>query len=189
MPFTASVSVLDPSDRAALDEVTTIWSAAREEAGASASAVARGVAEDRMAVIAARPDVQVLVARHAGEMVGFAILSTSPISGLIDAPAMRIEQMYVVPGARKRGVASAMLSAVARLAERNGLEQIIGFVPASRRDANRFFARFGFGSFLVTRSTPTAALMRRLTQDQAIDREVVLRRRLLRRAADQLPIA
>ena len=62
-------------------------------------------------------------------------------------------------------------------AERVGAEVIVGNVPAQSREANRFFARLGFGSVIVRRATSTAALRRRLRPGAKPERFEALRRR------------
>ena len=113
------------------------------------------------------------------------VLTTSPLSGLIDAPSVSVDQLYVVPESRRSGVAHALLSRAAGFAETLGCEQVATCVPAQAREANRFFARLGFSSYVVRRVTPTSALRRRLAgvEPRAGLDQVLSRRRSLRARA------
>lgn len=181
MSLSISVSPVDPQFPADLEEFTQLWLESRCEAGASQEWIDHALGSDRLAEVAQRPDVQVMLARIGVRPVGMLILSTCPVSGLFVGDSVRIEQLWVVPGTRHRGVATALLAAAVTHAERAGVDQVVSNVPAQARDANRFFARFGFGSFMVSRVTSTSALSRRVrTQDPVVSREVMLRRRILR---------
>ena len=114
------------------------------------------------------------------------VLTTSPLSGLIEAPSVSVDQLYVVPESRRSGVAHALLSRAAGFAETLGCEQVATCVPAQAREANRFFARLGFSSHVVRRVTPTSALRRRLAGEEpraGLDQVLSRRRSLRARAA------
>jgi GNAT superfamily N-acetyltransferase len=122
-----------------------------------------------------------------GRPVGFAVAATSPFSALTEAPCVTIDQLYVVPEARKHGVAKQLMGAVSLYADSRGCDQIGCNVPAQDRDANRFFARLGFSSQVVRRITTVAALRRRLGADEqrqhTLDALLHRRRSLRARAA------
>jgi GNAT superfamily N-acetyltransferase len=166
-------------------EFTRLWIAARVEAGSTPDAALRAASEGRIADALRRDDVIAYLASVNGEVAGFMVLTTSPLSGLIDAPSVSVDQLYVVPESRRAGVAHALLSRAAGFAETLGCEQVATCVPAQAREANRFFARLGFSSHVVRRVTATSALRRRLAGEEpraGLD-QVLSRRRSLRARA------
>jgi len=63
----------------------------------------------------ARPAAEVLIAELAGEPVGFALFFTS-YSTFLAKPGMYLEDLFVRPVARGKGVGSSLLAALARIA-------------------------------------------------------------------------
>jgi GNAT superfamily N-acetyltransferase len=143
-------------------DFTGLWMAARVEAGGSPESASRAASEGRVAAALAREDVRAYLAFAEGQPVGYMVLTHSPLSGLTDAPCVCIDQLYVAEGARRQGAAKALLNAAASYAERFGAGQISTCVPSHEREANRFFARLGFSSYVVKRVTTTAGLRRKL---------------------------
>lgn len=167
---------------------TELWMSARVEAGVSPEVAARAASEGRVAAALGREDVRAYVAMADDRAVGFAVAATSPFSALTEAPCVTIDQLYVVPEARKHGVARQLMSAITVYADSRGCEQIGCNVPAQHREANRFFARLGFSSQVVRRITTVSALRRRLGTDEQRTHslEALLhRRRSLRARAAQ----
>ena len=167
---------------------TELWMSSRVEAGVSPEVAARAASEGRVAAALTREDVRAYVAMaEDGRPVGFAVAATSPFSALTEAPCVTIDQLYVVPEARKHGVAKQLMGAVSLYADSRGSDQIGCNVPAQDRDANRFFARLGFSSQVVRRITTVAALRRRLGADEqrqhSLDALLHRRRSLRARAA------
>lgn len=173
-------------------DFTALCTAAHLEASgdcaARVSPETRFASEERIAVALARDDVRALLAVVDERPVGYVVLSQRPMSFLIDSPCVSIEQIYVAREARRSGAARALVNAAAQYAERLGAEQIASTVPAQGREANRFFARLGFSSYVVRRVTTTSALRRRLAAGQeshpAVD-QVLQRRRWLRAQANR----
>ena len=168
-------------------EFTGLWLAARVEAGSSPESASRAVSEGRVAAALAREDVRAYLAFVDGEAVGYMVLTHSPLSGLTDSPCVSIDQLYVAESARRQGAARALLTAAATYAERFGADQVATCVPAQGRDANRFFARLGFSSYVVKRVTTTVSLRRKLAgedvrrgHDQVLQRRRSLRARATR---------
>lgn len=163
-------------------EFAALWRQSRMEAGASPDAACRSVTDTRVSSALARDDVRAYLAVADGEPVGYMILTHSPLPGLTDVPCISIDQLYVAPTARRHGAAHALLAAAATYAERQGADQIASSVPAQGREANRFFARLGFSSYVVRRITTTASLRRKLSGDRAAQGvvEVLQRRRSMR---------
>ncbi|MEO8556249.1 MAG: GNAT family N-acetyltransferase [Actinomycetota bacterium] len=152
----------------------------------SAASVARAATEERVALAFARDDVRAYLAFTEGRPVGYILLTCSPLSFLTDSQRVSIEQIFVVPEARRGGAARALLNAAATYADRLGADQIAGLVPVQGREANRFFARLGFTSDVARRVTTASALHRKLaTGDEthpALDRLLQHRRSLRARA-------
>lgn len=155
--------------RVSVDEertFTELWLSSRVEAGVGPEVAARAASEGRVANALHREDVRAYLATADGRAVGFAVAATSPFSSLTDTPCVTIDQLYVVPEARKHGVARQLMTAVTLYADSRGCDQIGCNVPAQHREANRFFARLGFSSQVVRRVASVAALRRRLGQDE-----------------------
>lgn len=166
-----------------LAHVTALWLEARVEAGTSPEVCARAVADGRFASALRRPGVQAFVATLDGTPVGYAVTTDNPF-GLAPTPEVAIEQLYVCAQARRHGVAKALLATVLSCAERAGCEQLVSNVPTTSRDANRFFARLGFGSVVTRRVVATGTLRRRLAPETAeTGLELTRRRRILRQRA------
>lgn len=146
----------------------------------------RVAAEARVAVALARDDVRAFLAVADERPVGYMVLSRGPLSFLTDSLCVSIEQIFVAREDRRSGAARAMVSAAATYADRLGAEQIASSVPSHGREANRFFARLGFSSFVVRRATTTSALQRKLATGEeprpALD-QLLQRRRSLRAQA------
>jgi len=137
-------------------------------------------------VALARDDVRAFLAVADERPVGYVVLSRRPLSFMTDSQCVSIEQIFVSRDARRSGAARALVGAAAAYADRLGAEQIASSVPSHGREANRFFARLGFSTFVVRRVTTTSALHRKLaTGDEpqpAIDK-LLQRRRSLRAQA------
>jgi ribosomal protein S18 acetylase RimI-like enzyme len=166
-------------------------------ADSGGSADSRGSA-DVVASLLAHPDVEVLVAVSAdgerSEVVGLAVVRRGQV--VLPAPAVvvHVEQLWVDPAWRRRGVGHQLLAAVAASAEAAGAEDVLAAAATGQRDVQRFLARLGFGRPLVVRSAPLAVLRARLTaagaagggrrerRRAALDELVARRRRQLDRA-------
>jgi GNAT superfamily N-acetyltransferase len=159
-----------------LHEVSGLWLAAKVDAGSSKQVCARTLSEGRLAAALRRPGVQTFLACIDGEPVGYAVTSDNPF-GLSPSPEVVVEQLWVAPDARRHGVAKALLTAVLGSAERCGCEVVVSNVPTTSRDANRFFARLGFGSVVVRRVVATSTLRRKLAPGTADTGDALRRRR------------
>jgi GNAT superfamily N-acetyltransferase len=164
-----------------LESLARLWVTAKSaylssEATASAPTVAATLREALL-----RECVEVFVARADHVDVGFVVLSRGPLLPLLDDVSVSIEHLYVVEEARRLGVGHALLARATARAEQLGASQIATTVPAPGRDAQRFFARLGFGPFVVRRVTSVSTLRRRLSwEDHPRLDATVLRRRSLR---------
>ena len=147
------------------DDLLALWTEAREELGGVRSLL--GSAPDllraRLTEILARGgDVHILLARWEGKPAGYAVVRVGQLLPVVEGDCVHLEHLFVSCSMRRHGVARALLSGVATLAERHGAEQILSGAPPSARDAHRFLARLGFTPLVLRRVTATAALRRRL---------------------------
>jgi ribosomal protein S18 acetylase RimI-like enzyme len=106
----------------------------------------RGIVAARLAFLAEEDD----------EALGFALARrTGSRSG-------RLTDLYVVPAARRRGVASALVGAVVEALAPDGVEHLELEVLSSNSDARSVYHRWGFTEDQVVLVAPTAALRERL---------------------------
>ncbi|HQY95668.1 MAG TPA: GNAT family N-acetyltransferase [Phycicoccus sp.] len=157
-------------------ELTGLWMAQRVDTGSTPEAAARAVADGRLREALRRPDVRAWLARSDGVGIGYVVASENPF-GLSAVPEVAIDQLFVDRRVRRQGVAHALLESVLGHAERIGSEVVVSNVPAQSREANRFFARLGFGSVVLRRASSTAALRRRLSPGAKPELLEALRRR------------
>ncbi len=162
-------------------DFVSLWVEGRVEMGASHDVAARFAADGRVEAAMARPGVHCLVATKDDRLVGY-LIATESLFGLSDATDLAIEQIHVTQELRRHGVAKQLLGGAVQLAERIGSERVVGNVPSTQRDANRFFARLGFGSSVNRRVTTTSALRRRVLggADVSAFDQMLRRRRSLR---------
>jgi ribosomal protein S18 acetylase RimI-like enzyme len=142
----------------------------------------------RLETLLQRTDVQVMLAhdRPGAEPVGVLVLRRGELLPLTGHQAVHVEQLWVHPDHRKRGVARALLRQAATVAEQSGLDEVVCSVPPTWREAHRFLARLGFAPISAQRAVPVPALLRRLAADglpgrrTALDQVLARRRRELR---------
>lgn len=143
----------------------------------------------RLEALLHRTDVQVVLAheRPDAEPVGVLVLRRGELLPLTGHQAVHVEQLWVHPDHRKRGVARALLRHAATVAEQSGLDDVVCSVPPTWREAHRFLARLGFAPLSAQRAVPVPALLRRLAVDggpvrrrPTLDQVVARRRRELR---------
>jgi GNAT superfamily N-acetyltransferase len=176
-----------------LDDVLELWAQARAEQLQAGRQVWPGDEQlrPRLAEALADGSAEVLLAGWEGRPAGFVLLRIAPLSLLADAPAVHLEQLYVVPRLRRHGIARALLGRVVVRADRTGAEQVVCSVLPWARDTHRFFARLGFTPLVVRRGVATSVLRRRLSGEsprKGLD-DLLLRRRSLRARADCSPEA
>jgi ribosomal protein S18 acetylase RimI-like enzyme len=140
-----------------------------------------GTARERLTGALSREDVEVHVAVAGGEVVGLLVLRLAELVALTAGGAVHIEQLWVDPSWRHRGVARALLTGAAATAERLGVEDIACSVPPVGRDVHRFFARLGFGPAVMIRMVPVARLRTRLGNRDDGGRRAALDQLLARR--------
>lgn len=172
------VHAVTPDDA---DAFVGLWLAGRVEQGGSLDAASRHAADGKVTAALRRPEVHAYVATRDEVPVGYVVLAER-LFGLSEVSDIAIDQLFVVKDARRQGVAHQLLATAISQAERTGCERIISHVPAADREANRFFARLGFGSSVIRRVTTTSALRRKILggADVSAFDNVLRRRRTLR---------
>lgn len=162
-----------------VDAFSDLWVERRRDAGLSREAAQRAVVEGRLARAAHREGVVVFLALADGAAVGYAWVYDQATSILLDTPSLAVEELFVLPQFRRRGVARCLLLAVGARAQRCGAEHVMTSVPTHARDANRTFARLGFAPVVTRRIAPTSLLMRRLrgTETSPLESLMINRRR------------
>ncbi len=89
-----------------------------------------------------RPVVEAVVAESAGEVVAFALFFTN-FSTFLALPGLYLEDLYVEPEQRGRGIGQALLEHLARLAATRGYGRFEWSVLDWNADAIRFYERMG----------------------------------------------
>lgn len=125
---------------------------------------------DRHVVVVADPGAR------GGEVLGMALLTVAPVNALLDARAVHMSHAVVAGRHRRRGVGRALVAAAAAYAEDNAADQVVVSVNPGSREANRFFARLGFGPMAIRRVASVASVRRRLAADELRPVEHVVRR-------------
>jgi GNAT superfamily N-acetyltransferase len=97
----------------------------------------------RFRVLLVRDDVLVLLSGDSGTPTGLAFLTLRP-TPYYDGALAQLEELYVQPGLRGRGIGTALLkTAILRVRERGGAEVHIN-VDEVDIDTRRFYERHGF---------------------------------------------
>ncbi len=198
------VRVARPTDA---DDLVEVWAEAagqdetdpdEDEADLGIMSGARAEAATAIARIDEDPDELLLVAEADAKVVGAVHLRRAPISPIQVAQAVHVSHLHVRPGHRRRGVASALLTAATTWAEDTKAPHLLATSPASSRDAHRFLARLGFCQVAILRGVSVSALRGRLSSAAGVPlvtgpvdslrnggtgRLIAARRRLRRRRA------
>jgi GNAT superfamily N-acetyltransferase len=100
--------------------------------------------EDRLAasLFGERPYAETLIAEEDGEPVGFALFFHN-FSTFLAQPGIYLEDLFVVPEHRGRGIGRALLKELARLAVERGCGRLEWAVLDWNRDAIGFYERLG----------------------------------------------
>jgi GNAT superfamily N-acetyltransferase len=96
----------------------------------------------RVALFGPRPYAEVVLAEDAGVPVGFALFFHT-FSTFLGQPGIYLEDLFVVPEARGRGVGRALLAHLARLAEERGCGRVEWAVLDWNAPAIRFYDSLG----------------------------------------------
>lgn len=109
----------------------------------------------------AAPETRILAARSCGELLGFATATLT--RGIEFGLAAEIEDLYVVPDARGKGLARRLLQALIAWCESQGAQEIIVVITPEGMEAidlPAFYRRFDFrdsGRKLLYRSSPNSS--------------------------------
>jgi GNAT superfamily N-acetyltransferase len=162
------VRVARPTDAGDLVDVWTEVTSQEDDSvreGADPDEVGPGAyaeAAQAIARVDGDPDELLLVAEADGKVIGALHLRRAPISPIQLTQAVHISHLHVRPGHRRRGIASALLTAATSWAEDTKSAHLLATTPASSRDAHRFLARLGFCQVAVLRGVSVSALRARL---------------------------
>lgn len=98
---------------------------------------------ERFARILADDDVLALLAPDGGRNVGFALVTLRPAIWF-DGPVATLDELYVVPADRDRGIGGALLRKACGLLRERGCPEMHINVDEVDLDARRFYERHGF---------------------------------------------
>ena len=101
------------------------------------------VLTERFARILGMPEIVAVVAQDDGDAVGFALLSLRPAIWF-DGPVAQLEELYVVPALRDRGIGTQVLDLSRRLVRESGAPEMHINVDEVDEDTRRFYERHGF---------------------------------------------
>src|SRR2546423_3576245 len=96
----------------------------------------------RETLFGARPYAEVVIAEDGGEAVGFALFFHN-YSTFLGRPGIYLEDLYVRPQARGRGVGRALLAHLARLTVERRCGRLEWWVLDWNEDAIRFYRSLG----------------------------------------------
>jgi ribosomal protein S18 acetylase RimI-like enzyme len=139
--------------------VAELWNSMCRETPDGGPLTAQGIRNiTRMVEVSAwHHETACLVAVHDAVVVGFVMTRVDPGDGLLPCLAGQIEELYVVPEARGRGIGRRLAEqAVARLRERD-VWTIRNLVCADDPAAHAFWRRLGFVADMVCLSLYRAA--------------------------------
>lgn len=139
-----SISVQPVTTAEERDVLTQLWLSASVESGVSPEVASRKASQGIVSLALQRPDVHGYLAYLDGRPAGF-LVATESVMRFGEGDELVIEQIFVESEARRHGVARALLHTSTGVAERLGFDRIASAVPSGAREANRFFARLGFG--------------------------------------------
>ena len=99
----------------------------------------------RFAELLDRDDLLVLLSGPVEEPTGFAYVTLRP-TPYWDGPLAQLEELYVRPELRDRGIGTALLEEVVHWARHQGAEEMHLNVDEIDTDARRFYERYGFAN-------------------------------------------
>ncbi len=164
---------LRPIDEARLAGTAEIWELIRQSAPSVAQSVTVEAVLDRIrsrmdasarGTEQGRPETYALTTAVAEDDAPVGLVSVSAVDDSLFASSrvVVIDALHVVPEHRRRGIGRDLLLEALDFATRLGADEIAVQTPQHTRELNRFFSDWGFAPGVVRRSTPAAALGRRL---------------------------
>jgi GNAT superfamily N-acetyltransferase len=103
----------------------------------------------------------------AEKAVGLAVLGVDPLSVVLGAPQVTVDNLVVAAGHRRRGVGAVLLAAAAGYAEEVGADHLVATVGGHEAERQRFLSRMGFAPLTTRRIVPREVLVRSLRAWQA----------------------
>lgn len=123
----------------------------------------------------------VLPGGEQGSVVGMAVLGVDPLSVVLGAAQVTVDNLVVAAQHRRRGVGAVLLAAAAVYAEEVGADHLVATVGGHEAERQRFLSRMGFAPLTTRRIVPRELLVRSLTAWQANRLLPAPRRPVLRR--------
>jgi len=99
----------------------------------------------RFNTLLARDDVAVVLADDSGRAVGFALLTLRP-TPYYDGSFAQLEELYVVPALRDRGIGTLILKMAIETVRARGASEMHINVDEIDEDTRRFYERHGFSN-------------------------------------------
>lgn len=187
------IRLADVDDAAGLIELWRVCATAAVDEGSEAFTQQSlwrepSVAEAREALEfnGLRAGRRVVVAVHGEQIIGAAAGDITTLTPIAMSKVLILSDIQVLPGHRRRSVASSLLGTMASYAEENGCEMLAAAIPAYAKEPNRYLTKLGFNQIAVVRAIPMAKLNARLTTKSFASREtgrLMAVRRSLRRHA------
>lgn len=115
----------------------------------------------RLERLLARADVVALLAGD--PPTGLALLTLRP-NVWYEAPVALLDELYVVPAERRRGIGTVLLRAAESVCRQRGVELLEINVDGEDEDARRFYERHGYANHESGQSQPQLYYSRDLTQ-------------------------
>lgn len=97
----------------------------------------------RWETLLGRDDIVVLLA---DDDTGFAFLTLRP-TPYWDGPLAQLEELYIVPELRGRGIGSALIAGAVEESRRRGAQEMLINVDEIDHGARRFYERHGFSNY------------------------------------------
>ena len=136
--MTVNIRPAEPTDVPVVAEL--IWQLARFEKLEDEVVLTEELL--RAGLFGARPYAEAVLAEENGEPIGFALFFHT-FSTFLARPGLYLEDLFVLPEHRGRGVGRSLLSHLARLALERGCGRLEWAVLNWNKDAIRFYERLG----------------------------------------------
>ncbi|EFQ83817.1 acetyltransferase, GNAT family [Aeromicrobium marinum DSM 15272] len=139
-----------------------------------------------------RSGSRVIVALVDDEIVGATVCQITTLTPITPTRVLVVTDLQVSTRHRRRGVAWALLSAVADHGDDHDCEVVLACIPAQAREPHRYLTKVGFSQVAVLRAIQASKLRSRLTARSTHSREtgrMIAVRRTLRRRQGARPTA
>ena len=152
MPPNNPQPTIESATRDDLETVTDLWVQLARDQRRHESAVRAAPNRETMHETLAAYQINdgLIVARLAGEIVGFASVTIERGSLELDSTRGLLSNIYVEPAFRDRGIGTALLAAAEEVAADRDADELLLEVMATNEAARRFYRREGYDEFRVT---------------------------------------